>query len=110
MTGPDIHSADDHRVLGVDKSASADEIKRAYLALVREYTPERAPEAFKRIREAYETLCDPITRGRYDTRLDPRITQLLNSAAEAMKQQEFAKAEQFYKQVLLEAPGLDWVL
>lgn len=109
MTGPDIHSDDYYRVLGVDKSASADQIKRAYLALVREYTPERAPEAFKRIREAYETLCDPITRGRYDTRLDPRITQLLNSAAEAMKQQEFAKAEQFYKQVLLEAPGLDWV-
>ncbi|HET7248251.1 MAG TPA: DnaJ domain-containing protein [Gemmatimonadales bacterium] len=109
MTGPDIHSDDYYRVLGVDKSASADEIKRAYLALVREYTPERAPEAFKRIREAYETLRDPITRGRYDTRLDPRITQLLNSAAEAMKQQEFAKAEQFYKQALLEVPGLDWV-
>src|SRR5689334_15673214 len=109
MTGPDIHSDDFYRVLGLDKAASADEIKRAYLALVREHTPERAPEAFKRIREAYETLSDPTKRGQYDTRLDPRITQLLSTAAAAMKDQEYARAEQLYKQVLLESPDLSWV-
>src|SRR5262245_55314144 len=109
MIGPDIHSDDFYRVLGVDKSASLDEIKRAYLALVRAHTPERSPEAFKRIRAAYETLSDPTRRGQYDTRLDPRITQLLNNASEAMKAQEFSRAEQLYKQVLLESPDLDWV-
>jgi tetratricopeptide (TPR) repeat protein len=109
MTGPDIHSDDCYRVLGLDKSASVDEIKRAYLTLVREHTPERAPEAFKRIRQAYETLSDPTKRGEYDTRLDPRISQLLNNAAEAMQHQEFARAEQLYKQVLLESPDLSWV-
>lgn len=106
---PDVHSDDFYVVLGVSKSASPDEIKRAYLALVREYTPERAPEVFKRIREAYETLSNPTTRGQYDTRPNPRITDLLNQAAEAMKAQDYSKAEQFYKQALLEAPGLDWV-
>ncbi len=106
---PDIHSDDFYVVLGVSKSASPDEIKRAYLALVREYTPERAPEVFKRIREAYETLSDPTTRGQYDTRLNPRIADLLNQASETMKAQDYSKAEQFYKQALLEAPGLDWV-
>jgi curved DNA-binding protein CbpA len=109
MTGPDIHSDDFYRVLGLDKSASADEVKRAYLALVREHTPERAPEAFKRIRQAYETLSDPTKRGQYDTRLDPRIGQLLSDAAAAMKNQEYPRAEQLYKQVLLESPDLGWV-
>jgi tetratricopeptide (TPR) repeat protein len=106
---PDIHADDFYAVLGVSKAASPDEIKRAYLALVRAYTPERAPEAFKRIREAYETLSDPTTRGQYDTRLDPRITDLLNQASEAMKAEDYSRAEQLYKQALLEGPGLDWV-
>ena len=109
MTGPDIHSDDFYRVLGLDKSASVDEIKRAYRTLVRAHTPERAPEAFKRIREAYETLSDPAKRGQYDTRLDPRLSQLLSDAAHAMKDQAYARAEQLYKQVLLESPDLGWV-
>lgn len=109
MSSPDIHSDDFYRVLGLEKSASADEIKRAYLALLRTHTPERAPETFKRIREAYETLSDPTKRGQYDTRLDPRISELLSNAAKAMQDQEYARAEQLYKQVLLESPDLSWV-
>ena len=106
---PDIHADDFYAVLGVARTASPDEIKRAYLALVREYTPERAQEVFKRIREAYETLSDPTTRGQYDTRLDPRITGLLNQASEAMQAKDYPRAEQCYKQALLEAPQLAWV-
>ena len=107
--GPDIHSDDFYVVLGVSQTASPDEIKRAYLALVREHTPERSPEAFKRIRQAYETLSDPTARDRYDARPDPRIQGLVNEAAQAMRAQDFARAEQLYKQALLEAPGLNWI-
>jgi curved DNA-binding protein CbpA len=53
---------DPYAVLGVERTASSAEIKKAYFALVREYPPERAPDAFKRVRAAYERLRDPEQR------------------------------------------------
>ncbi len=109
MVSPDLHSDDFYHVLGVSRSATPEEIKRAYFALVRQYTPERSPDAFQRIRAAYEALSDLRARDRYDARPNPRIEALVNEAAEEMKAQNFSRAEQLYKQVLLESPGLDWV-
>jgi curved DNA-binding protein CbpA len=53
---------DPYATLGLARSASAEEIKRAYFALVRANPPERNPEQFKRIRAAYERLRDPAQR------------------------------------------------
>lgn len=53
---------DPYEVLGLERSASAEEIKRAYFALVRANPPERNPAQFKRIRGAYERLRDPAQR------------------------------------------------
>lgn len=53
---------DPYEVLGLARAASAEEIKRAYFALVRANPPERNPEQFKRIRAAYERLRDPDKR------------------------------------------------
>jgi curved DNA-binding protein CbpA len=47
---------DPYKTLGVERSAAEAEIKQAYFALVREHSPERDPEGFKRIRAAYEKL------------------------------------------------------
>lgn len=58
MTG----QQDPHVVLGVSLEADADEIRAAYLKKVKEYPPDRAPEDFERIRDAYETLRDPRQR------------------------------------------------
>lgn len=53
---PDLTSSDPYAVLGLERNASAREIKRTYFDLVREYPPEERPEEFKRIRAAYEKL------------------------------------------------------
>jgi curved DNA-binding protein CbpA len=52
-------------VLGVSPDASDEEVRAAYLAKVREYPPDRAPEPFERIRDAYELLRDPRRRMRH---------------------------------------------
>lgn len=63
---------DYYEVLGVQKNASEDEIKRAYKKMAIQYHPDRNPgdkeaeEKFKEAAEAYEVLHDPQKRQRYD--------------------------------------------
>jgi curved DNA-binding protein CbpA len=53
---------DPYAVLGLEPSASAEQVRQAYFRLVRQYTPEAHPEQFKRVRAAYETLRSPARR------------------------------------------------
>ncbi len=46
----------DYEVLGIKESADEKEVKRAYFRLVRQYSPEKDPEKFQQIRQAYENL------------------------------------------------------
>jgi curved DNA-binding protein CbpA len=51
-------------VLGIPPNAQDKEIRAAYLRKVKEFPPDRSPEEFERIRDAYETLRDPRRRVR----------------------------------------------
>ncbi|MEA2317007.1 MAG: molecular chaperone DnaJ [Solirubrobacteraceae bacterium] len=63
---------DPYAVLGVDKKATPDEIKKAYRKLARRYHPDKNPddaaaeERFKEVQAAYDLLGDPEKRKQYD--------------------------------------------
>jgi molecular chaperone DnaJ len=68
---------DYYKTLGVDKKASAEEIKKAYRKLARKYHPDRNPddkqaeERFKEISQAHDVLGDPEKRKQYDSGSGP---------------------------------------
>ncbi|CAB4579292.1 unannotated protein [freshwater metagenome] len=72
MAAKDLYEKDFYSILGVDKKASADEIKKKYRSLARELHPDKTKgddaleEKFKAVSEAYDILSDSRKRAEYD--------------------------------------------
>jgi len=79
---------DYYKILGVDKNATKDDIKKVYRRLAKKYHPDKNPgdkaseEKFKEVTEANEVLSDPEKRKKYD-QLGSNWKQYQNAGAEA---------------------------
>ena len=88
-------SANYYDVLGIQKNASADEIKKAYRKLAIKYHPDKNPgdksaeEKFKEISSAYEVLSNPEKRRQYDQMGHERFTSSGHAAGGASAQDIF---------------------
>jgi curved DNA-binding protein CbpA len=70
-----------HEILGVAANATDEEIRAAYLSKVKQFPPDRAPEEFERIRDAYDTVRDPRKRAKallISRELDAPLVSLLD--------------------------------
>jgi len=57
-----------YNILGIDKKATPDDIKKAYRRLASQHHPDKGGDTskFQEIQTAYETLCDPVKKQQYD--------------------------------------------
>lgn len=102
---------DYYSILGIDKNATKEEVKKAYYKLIRKYTPEKNPDEFEKIRKAYEILIDDESREAYDmeNKYGNEINEYLDKAQDALESGDFKTAIKYYKKVLIIYPSLDSV-
>jgi len=94
--------------LGIDRSADARQIKRAYFGLVKQFPPERFPEKFKEIRAAYDALSDEDNRAKYDefAALPDNAAFLCNEARKAWQHGRADNALEIYTMLVKNNPEL----
>ena len=95
-------------ILNLPSDATPEQVKKAYFRLVRTYSPEKDPEQFQRLREAYELLRDHRDDLPTDTGLnypsDPGAYMLVKSAEEYQTAGKHAKAAALLEQAIRLAP------
>lgn len=75
--------ADHYKMLGVPATASAEEIRSAYLALVRLHPPDVDADKFREIHSAYQILSDPLVQANSLMRKsDPQTLEAIVAEAE----------------------------
>lgn len=99
-----------YEILQIDNEVDEKEIKKAYIKMLRKYPPEKSPEEFKKIREAYERLSNPISRAEYDAEslYKDEIDELFNNGIEAFENEDYINASTYFKKILLIEPKLSY--
>ena len=57
-----VSASNAHQILELKPDATAEEIRKAYLSLVRQHPPDRDPDKFRDIHAAYQMLNDPMVQ------------------------------------------------
>ena len=97
-----------YELLQLNKDADQKEIKDAYISMLRKYPPEKSPEMFKSIRNAYEILIDPISRAEHDaySQYKEEIEELDKLGMESFNNENYKIAAKYYKKILIIEPSL----
>ncbi|MBC8248011.1 MAG: DnaJ domain-containing protein [Deltaproteobacteria bacterium] len=91
-----IVGEDPQKILGVSEDAVASEIRSAYLNKIKQYPPERCPEEFERVRDAYKILSDPCSRTRIMLRSADPEAPLVTLFDNREKTRRFVGPETWY--------------
>ncbi|NMB41156.1 MAG: DnaJ domain-containing protein [Firmicutes bacterium] len=104
-------SKDYYQILGLEAGASVLEIKRAYFSQVRKYPPERFPDDFMEIRQAYELLSNEKTRQEYDSivQLPSFVRSAFEYARQALTGGNIEIAIKLLEKLRKEYPGKSFV-
>ncbi len=91
-----------YQTLQITEQSTPAEIKKAYFKLVRKYPPDRHPDQFMKIREAYEILSNEQTRKEYDALASlPQVVRLYyQGGLQAMEAKDPEKAIQCLEEVV----------
>ncbi|MDR1924376.1 MAG: J domain-containing protein [Planctomycetaceae bacterium] len=79
-----------YHTLGVEPGCSDTEIRKRYLELLRQFPPEKFPEKFNRLHDAYEMLKNPIAmmdEMLFSLRTDDSIDQIIKSLVEELREE-----------------------
>ena len=99
--------------LELKPGASPAEVKKAYFRLVRQYTPEKDPEHFKRIRQAYEALKDggpPPETSAFPMPQEPLLQEAVQRALEETRRGDYEEASAIYQNALKLRPNEPYLL
>ena len=88
-----------NEILGVAANASADEIRVAYLDKVKQFPPDRSPEEFEKIRDAYDCLRDPRRQAKAML-LSPDGGATLASLIDDLKTRQLFVGPRLWREVL----------
>ncbi|ALC89233.1 hypothetical protein AM500_05125 [Bacillus sp. FJAT-18017] len=99
---------DYYTILQVNAESSLEEIRSAYISLIKQYSNQTHPEQFQKIRKAYQILGNPVSRQEYDTMefYGDKIRKLEEESECFMEEEDYHQAIQSYKRILMIDPSI----